>query len=404
MRILTLVTNAQMSRSQGREMVPAARRRRRRSGRRARLAAPPVPAAGARFRLITSAFVLIAIAVTGAVMLASATAAGRAIIAAVQRFLLFYGGVFALITLTAAVAAGLIATDRIIMSPGNRIAAQAVHRAISLAAVGFLVIHVTLEILAARSHPVDSVVPFLARHRTLYAGLGTVSADLILLITATGIIRKRFAALARPWAWRATHALAYAAWPLAILHGLLAGRTAKPYVDWSYGACLAAVGLALLIRSVATIRRKEVMAAPAGGPGGWSTMPPPGLAGSPPALLALSGPAGVPAASAGAPPAPAAPFRGAAFPPRVQAALPPGPEGLARADHSGPLPPLPAGTGPPSWPAAAGPGYRRAEPGPQARPAGSGPPAPPAGEDRDGPGGLPRRTPGASRHHRRPTR
>ena len=38
------------------------------------------------------------------------------------------------------------------------------------------------------------------------------------------------------------------------MHGLLAGRTAKPYVDWSYGACLAAVGLALIIRLVATLR------------------------------------------------------------------------------------------------------------------------------------------------------
>jgi hypothetical protein len=366
-------------------------------------------------------------------MLASATAPGRAIIAGVQRFLLFYGGVFALITLTAAVAAGLIATDRIIMSPGNRIAAQAVHRAISLAAVGFLAIHVTLEILAARSHPVDSVVPFLARHRTLYLGLGTVSADLILLIAATGIFRKRFVALARPWAWRATHALAYLAWPLAILHGLLAGRTAKPYVDWSYGACLAAVGLALLIRSVATIRSKEVAAAPAGGPGGWSSLPPPGLAGPQAAMLALSGPAGVPGASAAPPPAPAAPLRGAAYPPRAPAALPPGPSARSwppprQARLQRPPPRFRPGEGP-GWPGgqpgpAAGPGL--SYPGsagppspPPARygpvyqghsgplpslPADTGPPAPPADDDQEVPGGLPRRAPGASRHHRRSPR
>jgi len=44
---------------------------------------------------------------------------------AVQHFLLFYAGVFALIALTASVGAGLAAADRVVMSPGGRIAAQA---------------------------------------------------------------------------------------------------------------------------------------------------------------------------------------------------------------------------------------------------------------------------------------
>ena len=46
-------------------------------------------------------------------------------------------------------------------------------------------------------------------------------------------------------------------WPLAIVHGLLAGRKAHPYVDWSYGACVALVALALMIRFVATIRSQQ---------------------------------------------------------------------------------------------------------------------------------------------------
>jgi hypothetical protein len=96
-------------------------------------------------------------------------------------------------------------------------------------------------------------VPFLAHGRTFYIGLGTIASDLVVLLIATGIARGRFAAK-RQWTWRVIHATAYLAWPLAIVHGLLAGRTAKPYVDWSYGACLAAVGLALIIRLVATLR------------------------------------------------------------------------------------------------------------------------------------------------------
>ena len=188
------------------------------------------------------------------------TARGQDILAAIQRFMLFYSGVLVLIALTAAVGVGLVATDRIVMVPASRVVAQAVHRAVSLAALAFLVTHIVLEILAHRSAVIDAFVPFLARGRTFYVGLGTVASDLVILLVVTGIARGRFATR-WPWTWRAIHATAYLAWPLSIAHGLLAGRTAKPYVDWSYGACLAAVGLALVIRLVATLRNNQEKAA-----------------------------------------------------------------------------------------------------------------------------------------------
>src|SRR5499427_4008855 len=186
---------------------------------------------------------------------ASAVAAG-VILASLQRFLLAYSGVFALVALTAAVAAGLVATDRLVVSPAGRVTFQAVHRALSLAAVGLLASHVLLEVLARRSHVADAVVPFLASGRTLYLGLGTLASDLVLLIALTGIARRRFAS---HWTatWRGVHVTAYLAWLLAILHGLLGGRTAKPYVDWSYGACVAAVAVALVFRIAAGPRLGE---------------------------------------------------------------------------------------------------------------------------------------------------
>jgi hypothetical protein len=112
---------------------------------------------------------------------------------------------------------------------------------------------VLLEVLAHRSRAIDTVVPFLASGRTLYLGLGTLASDLVLLIVFTGVARRKFATR---WTatWRAVHVTAYLGWPLAILHGLLSGRSAKPYVDWSYGACAAAVALVLLIRLVARTR------------------------------------------------------------------------------------------------------------------------------------------------------
>jgi hypothetical protein len=190
---------------------------------------------------------------------ASLTSQGHAIIVAVQRFLLFYTGVFALVALTATVAAGLIASDRIVMPAGGRVVSQAVHRAISTAAIGALVAHIALEIVAHRSHILDAVVPFMSGHRRLYIGLGTLAFDLMLVIIATGVARRRFADR-WPRLWRAIHLTAYAAWPFAILHGLLGGRPAKPYVNWSYGACVVAVVLALLVRVAVEHRgRAEVL-------------------------------------------------------------------------------------------------------------------------------------------------
>jgi len=191
---------------------------------------------------------------------ASTTSQGRDIIAAVQRFLLFYAGVFALIALTAAVAAGLVATDRIVMPAGGRVVSQSVHRAISLAALGALIVHIALEILAHRSHLIDAVIPFVSSYRTFYMGLGTLASDMLIVIILTGLFRKAFVGRG-PVVWRAVHVTAYLMWLFAILHGLLAGRTAKPYVDWSYGACAALVALALLIRILAQRRGGEEAAA-----------------------------------------------------------------------------------------------------------------------------------------------
>ena len=203
---------------------------------------------------------------TGTVALAVALAAGtttktgHVIALAVQHFLLVYAGVFALVTLTASVGAGLAAADRVFMSPGGRIAAQAAHRAVSFAAVAFLVVHITVEVLAGRSRPADAVVPFIHPGRTFYLGLGTVASDLLIVIVVTGLLRGRFASLRPAWLWRAIHAVAYLCWPFAIMHGLLAGRAAKPYVDWSYGACVAVVALALVFRVAAGPRLGETAA------------------------------------------------------------------------------------------------------------------------------------------------
>jgi DMSO/TMAO reductase YedYZ heme-binding membrane subunit len=208
------------------------------------------------------------------------TKPGRVIDAATQRFMLYYAGVFALIGLTASVGVGLVATDRIVMTPGHRVMAQAVHRAVSFGALAFLVIHIVTEILAQRSHVIDAVVPFLSPYRTFYIGLGTIASDLILLIVITSMFRKRFTAHGKAWRWRAIHYSSYLAFVLGVLHGLLGGRTAKPYVDWSYGFAIALTALALVVRFLAlSLRPKDSVSTPpgadraSGSPGSSGTSP-----------------------------------------------------------------------------------------------------------------------------------
>lgn len=218
-------------------------------------------AAGRRRRRYAGSLVLAAVILAGA-FAAGATRTGSSIILAIQGFLEFYVDVFALVALTAAVAAGLVATDRIIMTPGHRIVAQAIHRALALLAMAFLGTHIVLEVLEGNAHLVDAVVPFLDPHRTFYVGLGTIASDLLVVVAATGILRRRFTGETRPWLWRALHWTSYAAWPMSIVHGLLAGRHAKPYVDWSYGVCMIAVGVALVVRAAAEVRPREVRSQP----------------------------------------------------------------------------------------------------------------------------------------------
>ncbi len=206
-------------------------------------------------RKIMATMVAVAVLILSVLVM---TTAGHDIDAATQHFMLFYAGVFALIGLTGSVLVGLVATDRVVMGPGHRVMAQAVHRAVSFGALAFLVIHIVTEILAQRVHVIDAFIPFLSPFRTFYIGLGTIASDLILLIVVTSILRKRFTAHGKAWRWRAIHYTAYAAFVFGVLHGLLGGRDAKPYVDWSYGFAIAVTALGLVVRFVAvSLRPKE---------------------------------------------------------------------------------------------------------------------------------------------------
>jgi predicted membrane protein len=169
--------------------------------------------------------------------------------AVTQGFLTYYSGVFSLIAFTGAVVWGLLAAERM-MPVRHRVLSQGIHRAFGLLGLGFLVTHIVMQILAENSQPVDAVVPFLDTDGRLVAtGLGTIAADLMLVVYVVGKLRARFVNAARPWVWRIVHGMAYLSWPIAITHGLSAGRQVKgTWVTVSYTMCLCMVVIALLIR------------------------------------------------------------------------------------------------------------------------------------------------------------
>lgn len=195
------------------------------------------------------------------VLVAAHTPTGDRAVTRLQRFLEFYSGVFTLLALTAAVVAGVGAAQRLVPIR-FRILFQAAHRATAFMAVGFLVAHILLKIMEAHATVIDTVLPFSGHGRhAVYVGLGTIASDLMIVIVATGVMRGRFVAGSRPWVWRTVHGLAYPMWVLAMAHGLLAGRTPKWWVTWSYVICAGVVFVAATSRLPRVLRDRRMVRA-----------------------------------------------------------------------------------------------------------------------------------------------
>jgi hypothetical protein len=72
----------------------------------------------------------------------------------------------------------------------------------------------------------NAVLPFTSSYRPVWLGLGAVAFDLLLALTITSLLRARIGY----GRWRALHWLAYASWPIALVHGLGTGTDAR--VTW----------------------------------------------------------------------------------------------------------------------------------------------------------------------------
>lgn len=158
-------------------------------------------------------------------------------------------GVAALLLLTTSVLLGVVGALRWRGERWPRFAVNDVHRNLTLLSIVFVAVHVVTTVADGYAPIgfVDAIVPFLSPYRPLWLGLGAVAFDLLLALVATSLLRGVVPARL----WRGLHWLAYAAWPVALLHSLGTGSDVR--TGWLQGlglACLAAVALAALARVV----------------------------------------------------------------------------------------------------------------------------------------------------------
>ncbi len=156
-------------------------------------------------------------------------------------------GAVALVLLTMSVALGVVVSLRTTTNRWPRFAINSVHRNMTLLAIAFVGLHVVTTVADGYA-PIglkDAIVPFASPYRPIWLGLGAVAFDLLLALVITSYLRSRIGARI----WRGVHWLAYAAWPVALVHAFGTGSDARSLWFVVLGfASLGVVFLAVLLR------------------------------------------------------------------------------------------------------------------------------------------------------------
>jgi Ferric reductase like transmembrane component len=158
-------------------------------------------------------------------------------------------GVVSLVLLTVTVLLGVVDVRRWSTPRWPRFVVDSLHRNVSMLVLVFLGLHIITAALDsfAPISLLDAVLPFIGSYRPFWLGLGAVAFDLLLAIAITSLARQRLGHRA----WRITHWLAYACWPIALLHGLGTGSDVKS--AWSLiltAICVIAVAIAVCVRTL----------------------------------------------------------------------------------------------------------------------------------------------------------
>ncbi|MEV0401129.1 ferric reductase-like transmembrane domain-containing protein [Actinoallomurus sp. NPDC050550] len=139
----------------------------------------------------------------------------------------------------------------------------ALHRSLSLLSVVLIALHVATSVIDSyvAIRWVDAVVPFVSAYRPFWVGLGSVALDLMIALVVTSLLRVRLGLRT----WRAVHWLAYASWPVALVHGLGIGTDDTLVLALAVG-CTTAVAAAALIRATTARKAATVKRAAMAGP------------------------------------------------------------------------------------------------------------------------------------------
>ncbi len=162
-------------------------------------------------------------------------------------YLMRASGTVSLLLFSLVVALGIASTVRIRLRGLPAFATAALHGSLALLSVVFLTIHVATAVADpyAQVRLVDTMVPFLARSHRLVLGLGVLSADLIVALIVTSLLRHRIGLRM----WRSIHLVAYLSWPLAVVHTIGEGSdTGRPWL-------LAVLGFSILLVVASVIAR-----------------------------------------------------------------------------------------------------------------------------------------------------
>ncbi len=148
-------------------------------------------------------------------------------------------GLVTLLLFSLVVALGVSGVKPFGASRLTRVVTSGLHRNLALLAVCFLSVHIVTALLDSFVHLdwLGAVVPFASSYRPLWIGLGVLSFDLTIAIVATSLLRRRLGY----HMWRLVHWAGWAAWPLALAHGI--GMGSDTGGGWGLGLCLACVVL-----------------------------------------------------------------------------------------------------------------------------------------------------------------
>ena len=144
-------------------------------------------------------------------------------------------GVASVVLLTVVLMLGVVMSGRRRPHGESATIVTVLHRSLSLGMTVFLGAHIATAIAETyvSIDAISAVLPFTSGYEPLWVGLGTIAFDILLAVVVTSLVRRRLPERA----WRRVHLLAYALWPIAVVHGLALGTSDQPILRGATVAC-----------------------------------------------------------------------------------------------------------------------------------------------------------------------